>query len=240
MLKLIGILVIILGFSFRINTLLTVVVGGIVTGLVAGLSFNEIMHLFGQTFVEDRYILLPIILVLQVIGMLEHHGLKEVAENLIKKVKGGTTGRVMLVYLFIRELSIALGLDIGGPAQTVRPILAPMAEGAAEARYGKLTEKLKNSIKSHAAAVDNVGRFFGEDIFVATGAILIMKSYFASVGIHLGVWQMALWGIPTAITAFLVMWWRLVLLDRRIKREMTNPLTGGKVKKTMTNKEETL
>ena len=32
-------------------------------------------------------------------------------------------------YFTIRESSAALGLNIGGHAQTVRPLVAPMAEG---------------------------------------------------------------------------------------------------------------
>ena len=45
------------------------------------------------------------------------------------KSKGATTGRVLMSYFTIRESSAALGLNIGGHAQTVRPLVAPMAEG---------------------------------------------------------------------------------------------------------------
>ncbi|WOD62938.1 DUF969 domain-containing protein [Niallia taxi] len=219
MIKLIGILVVALGFAFRFNTLLVVTVAGITTGLVAGYSFNEIITLFGLFFIDNRYMSLPIILTLPVIGILERYGLKERAESLIKKAKNATTGRVLLTYLFIREGSAAIGLNIGGHAQTVRPLVAPMAEGAAAARYGELPEKTKNDIKAHSAAAENTGWFFGEDIFIATGAILLMKGFFDSVGIHVGVWDMALWGIPTAITALIVSWFRFNRLDKRIARE---------------------
>ncbi|MCE4051921.1 MULTISPECIES: DUF969 domain-containing protein [Bacillaceae] len=218
MIKLIGILVVAIGFAFRFNTLLVVTVAGIVTGLVSGYSFNEILTLFGQFFIDNRYMSLPIILTLPVIGVLERYGLKERAESLIKKAKNATTGRVLLTYLFIREGSAAIGLNIGGHAQTVRPLVAPMAEGAAAARYGDLSEKTKNDIKAHSAAAENTGWFFGEDIFIATGAILLMKGFFDSVGIHVEVWDMALWGIPTAITALIVSWFRFNRLDRRIAK----------------------
>lgn len=218
MIKLIGILVVAIGFAFRFNTLLVVTVAGIITGLVSGYSFNEILTLFGQFFIDNRYMSLPIILTLPVIGVLERYGLKERAESLIKKAKNATTGRVLLTYLFIREGSAAIGLNIGGHAQTVRPLVAPMAEGAAAARYGDLSEKTKNDIKAHSAAAENTGWFFGEDIFIATGAILLMKGFFDSVGIHVEVWDMALWGIPTAITALIVSWFRFNRLDRRIAK----------------------
>lgn len=110
MFKLIGILVVAVGFTFRFNTLLVVMVAGIVTGLAAGISFNEVIALFGQFFIENRYMSLPIILTLPVIGILERYGLKERAETLIKKAKNATTGR-LLTYLFIRESSAAIGLN---------------------------------------------------------------------------------------------------------------------------------
>jgi len=218
MIKLIGILIVAIGFGFRLNTLLVVMLAGIVTGLVSGFSFNDVLTQFGQIFIDNRYMSLPIILTLPVIGILERYGLKERAESLIKKAKAATAGRVMLSYLIIRELSAALGLNIGGHAQTVRPLVAPMAEGAAAAKHGELSEEVKEDIKAHAAASENVGWFFGEDIFIATGAILLMKGFYDSVGVDVSVWDMALWGIPTAITALLLSWWRFSLLDKRIQK----------------------
>ncbi|MGG2065351.1 DUF969 domain-containing protein [Bacillus sp. S14(2024)] len=216
MVKLIGILLVAIGFLFRLNTLLVVMVAGIVTGMVSGMSFHEVISLFGKFFIENRYMSMPILLTLPVIGILERYGLKERAETLITKSKGATTGRVLLSYFTIREASAAIGLNIGGHAQTVRPLVAPMAEGAAHARYGKLPDKLKEKIKATAAAAENTAWFFGEDIFIATGAILLMKGFFDSVGMHVGVWDMALWGIPTAISAFIVSWIRFRQIDRHI------------------------
>lgn len=223
MIKLIGILLVAIGFGLRLNTLLVVMVAGVATGLVAGISFNDVMTQFGEVFINNRYMSLPIILTLPVIGVLERYGLKERAEALIKRAKAATAGKVLLSYLFIRELSAAVGLNIGGHAQAVRPLVAPMAEGAAHAKHGEIPEELQDDIKAHAAASENVGWFFGEDIFIATGAILLMKGFFDSVGMNVSVWSMALWGIPTAISAFLLSWWRFHLLDRRIGRAMMHP-----------------
>lgn len=228
MVKLIGILLVAVGFLFRLNTLLVVMVAGIVTGMVSGMSFHEVMSLFGKFFVENRYMSMPIILTLPVIGILERYGLKERAEALITKSKGATTGRVLLSYFTIREATAAIGLNIGGHAQAVRPLVAPMAEGAAQARYGKLPEKLKEKIKASAAAAENTAWFFGEDIFIATGAILLMKGFFDSVGMHVGVWDMALWGIPTAISAFIVSWIRFRQIDRHIDDVMKQEANQNK------------
>ena len=61
-------------------------------------------------------------------------------------------------------------IDIAGHAQTVRPLLAPMAESAAEKSRGKLDRAEVQRIHALSAATDNVGRFFGEDVFLAFGA----------------------------------------------------------------------
>ncbi|MDO2296251.1 DUF969 family protein, partial [Escherichia coli] len=70
-----------------------------------------------------------------VIGLLERHGLKERAQAWIAKIHSATAGRLLIVYLFVREATAALGLtSLGGHPQMVRPLLAPMAEGGAEKR----------------------------------------------------------------------------------------------------------
>lgn len=220
MIKLIGIAVVALGFALRFNTLLVVMGAGIATGLVAGLSLNEIMELFGKFFVENRYMVLPIVIMTPVVGLLERHGLRERAETLIRQAKAATAGRVLLLYTALRQVSISLGVNIGGHAGAVRPLVAPMAEGAARARHGELPEKTVEAIRANAAAAENVGNFFGEDIFIAVGAILLMKGFFDAQKIEVSVWAMALWGIPTAVVAFGVMVWRARVLDRRIARDV--------------------
>ena len=220
MIKLVGILVVAVGFALRFNTLLVVMAAGIVTGLVAGMSFNEIMTQFGKFFVENRYMTMPVVLMAPMIGLLERHGLQQRAETLIRRLPAATAGRVVLFYTGIRQIAISLGVSIGGHASVVRPLVAPMAVGAARAHGGPLPEKTIERIRAHAAAAENMGNFFGEDIFVAVGAILLMKGFFESVKLEVGVWEMARWGIPTAVVAFGVMAWRSRALDRRIARDL--------------------
>lgn len=221
MIKLLGIVIVAVGFALRFNTLLVVMAAGIVTGLVAGMSFNEIMELFGKFFVENRYMTLPIVVMVPLIGLLEKHGLQERAEILIKQAKAATAGRVILLYTFVRQIAIALGIRIGGHAEAVRPLVVPMAEAAARARHGEIPEATAQIIRANAAAGENVGNFFGEDVFIAVGAILLMRGFFEAENIEVSVWAMALWGLPTAIVASLVMVWRMRVLDRRIAREAT-------------------
>ncbi len=225
--KLVGILVVAVGFALRINTLLVVLLAGIITGLISGMSLNEVIALFGKYFVENRYMSLAVILTVPVIGLLERYGLQERAEILVRRQGGATAGRVLLLYQTVREITIALGIRIGSHAEMVRPLVAPMAEGAVAAR-GDLDPISQAEIRAHAAASENVGNFFAEDVFIGVGAILLMKGFFDTVGMNVGVWDMALWGLPTALFALAVGWWRYRALDLRIsKRQAAAAITKG-------------
>jgi uncharacterized membrane protein len=228
MIKLIGVAIIAAGFALRLNTLLVVLAAGLATGFAAGFSLNDIMALMGKYFVDNRAMTLPIVLMLPVVGLLERHGLKERAEVLIKKMRAATAGRVVLAYTAVRQISISLGVSIGGHPGMVRPLVAPMAEAAARAQHGELPAKSIGQIRAHAAAGDNIGNFFGEDIFIAVGAILLMRGFFEAQGMTVSVWAMALWGIPTAFIAFGAMVWRCRLLDQRIAREVAARKAAGK------------
>ncbi|MGJ3222044.1 MULTISPECIES: DUF969 domain-containing protein [Geobacillus] len=215
---LIGVLIVIIGFIVRINPLLVVTAAGLATGLLAHQSLYDIIEQFGTAFTTNRYMAV-FIATLPVIGLLERFGLREQAESVVAKIKAATTGRILTVYLIIREAAAAAGLtSIGGHAQMVRPLVAPMAEGAAEAKYGKLPDHVRDDIRAHSAAVDNIGLFFGEDVFIAIGAILLMKGFFDQNGIPSDPLHMALWAIPTAVAALIVHSIRLHRLDRSLHK----------------------
>ena len=212
-----GIAVIALGFMLRFNPMLVIMASALVTGVAAGLDVHAIISAFGKAFNDARYVSV-VWIVLPVIGMLEAFGLQERARALIAGIKGATVGRLLTGYLLIRQLSAALGLtSVAGHAQTVRPLVAPMAEVAAE-QHGPLSEETRETVKAYAAATDNVGLFFGEDIFLAIGSILLMKGLLEQYGIILEPFALSVWAIPTAIAAFLIHGFRLWRLDRRIRR----------------------
>jgi uncharacterized membrane protein len=216
MLVLCGIAVIVAGFLLRFNPLLVVAVSALVTGLAAGLAPLAILAAFGKAFNENRYVTV-VYIVLPVIGMLERHGLQERARLAIAKLKGATVGRFLTGYLLFRQLTAALGLiSIAGAAQSVRPLVAPMAEAAAEAQG---LPPGGDSIPAMAAATDNIGLFFGEDIFIAIGSILLMKGILEGYGIVIQPLHLSMWAIPTAIAAFVIHGFRLWLLDRRLARD---------------------
>lgn len=220
MLTLIGVGIVILGFALRLNPLLVVVAAAIATGLAAGIDLVAIVTEFGRAFTQNRYMAL-VWLTLPVIGMLEKNGLKERAQALIARVGAATTGRVLMLYMAIRQVTASLGLTaFGGHAAMVRPLVAPMAEAAAENRYGALPAKTRYLIRAHTAAVDNIGLFYGEDIFLAIGSVLLIKANLDQAGYSLTPLQIALWAIPTAVCAYVIHAFRLWRLDRRLKAEL--------------------
>jgi uncharacterized membrane protein len=216
---LLGIAVVVVGFVLRFNPVLVVVIAGLSSGLLAGIALPDLLALLGTSFVENRALLM-FLLTLPVIGLLEHYGLRERAREWIASFKGLTLSRFQIVYLLLRQVGSMFGLThVAGPAQTVRPLVAPMSEEAAERTLGKLTDSQREQVRASAAATDNIGLFFGEDVFIAIGAVLLIQGFYARNGIHIEALTIALWAAPTAVAAFVIHSVRLVLLQRRLERE---------------------
>jgi uncharacterized membrane protein len=214
---LLGIALVVLGFALRFNPLLVVAVAAIVTGLLGHLPFVKVLATLGKGFNDNRFVTVSYI-VLPVIGLLERYGLQQRARRVIADLRGATAGRLLIGYLAFRQISAALGLkDVAGPAQTVRPLVAPMTVAAAEKEHGALDDHTAENVKAMSAATDNVGVFFGEDIFVAIASILLIQGSLASFGIPLTPFQLSVWAIPTAICAFLIHGTRLLWLDRSLR-----------------------
>lgn len=219
MLVLIGIIIIVVGFVLRFNPLLVIAASALATGLAAGMSPVAILSAFGKAFNDSRYVSI-IWIVLPVIALLERFGLQERARALVATMRGATVGRLLIGYMLLRQLTAALGLvSIAGPAQTVRPLVAPMAQAAAP-------PEASEEARAMAAATDNIGLFFGEDMFLAIGSILLMKGLLEGYGIMLEPLQLSVWAIPSAIAAFLIHGLRLIFFDRRLRRMASTPSAG--------------
>lgn len=216
-LALAGIAVLIAGFVLRLNPLLVVALSAAAAGLAAGMSPAALLEALGHAFNANRFVSL-IWLILPVVGLLERRGLQAAARERVAALKGATVGRLLLAYLALRQITAALGLAaLGGQAQMVRPLVAPMAEAAAEQQAGQAASpELAAQARAHAAAVDNVGGFFGEDIFIAMSSILLIRGVLQTQGVEVEPLRISLWAIPTAIAAFGVHGLRLLRLDRRL------------------------
>lgn len=258
---LLGVLVVLLGFLLRFNPILVVISAGITSAFAAKFPPLLILEALGDGFLKTRTLPVILLLPLSVIGLSERYGLKQQAQLFISKVKGATVGRMLVVYLFVRETSAALGLtSLGGHAQMVRPLVAPMAEALAQQQMAAeralenqnigsdkeaipangldqaqvspeqavpafnqttdpLTQLHSEKVKAMAAATDNIGLFFGEDIFVAFGAIILMHTFLRELNIETDPLHIALWGIPTAIAAFIIHATRLLRFDSYLRAE---------------------
>ncbi|MCX7694105.1 MAG: DUF969 domain-containing protein [Caloramator sp.] len=214
MIKLIGILIIIIGFILKLDTIAVVVFAGIITGLVAGMSFNEIMKTLGSAFVTNRYMSIFII-TLPVIGLLERYGLRERAAYLISKIKSATVGRLTSLYLIIRTLSAMFGLRIGGHVQFIRPLILPMAQGAGESRYGEMQDSDKEAIKGLAGAVENYGNFFGQNFFVASGGVLLVVGVMKELGYKIEAIDAAKAALPIALIIMVVGTLQFLYYDKK-------------------------
>ncbi|CDG01182.1 Putative Permease [Clostridium chauvoei JF4335] len=220
---LIGILIIIIGFALKLNTIAVIISAGIVTGLIADMSFVEILSTLGETFVAKREMCL-FLLTLPVIGLCERYGLKQMAIILIEKVKGLSTGKLLSGYLFIRELASTLSVKLGGHPQFVRPLINPMAQGAAIAKYGEIDKKDEDMIKAYAAATDNYGNFFGQNVFMANSGVLLIASTLATlnlpgIGQNVDTLAVAKASIPVAIIAFLLGVIQNIYLDVKLSKK---------------------
>ena len=224
---LIGVAVIIAGFVLRFNPMIVVIAAAIATALIAKFGFAGTLAAVGTGFLKTRNLTLTIILPLATIGLLERHGLRQHAQAWIRRFRHATAGQLLVVYLAVRELTAAVGLtSLGGHVQMVRPLIAPMTEGAAEARHGPLPDRIRHKLRAFAAATDNVGLFFGEDIFVAFGAIVLITTFLHGAGIEVDPLTVAFWGLPTAGVAFVVHAIRLIRLDRTLDRELRDAAAG--------------
>ena len=218
---LLGVAVVVIGFVLRWNPVIVVVGAGVVSGLAAGMSLPDLLALLGESFVSNRALLL-FAFTLPTIGLLERAGLREHALSWIARLHGVTLPRLLTTYLGVRQLLSMVGLiDIAGHAQTVRPLLAPMAESAAEKSHGALPREQIQRVHALSAATDNVGRFFGEDVFLAFGAVLLIQGFFNEHGIVLQPLEIALWALPTAIAAFFIHAIRIAFFQRGLARHMT-------------------
>jgi uncharacterized membrane protein len=217
---LLGVAVVVAGFASRRNPVLVVVIAGLVSGLAAGKSPGELLALLGTAFVSNRTLLL-FTLTLPVIGVLERAGLRERARAWILGFARLTLGRLLIAYLALRQLLSMIGLHtVAGHPQTVRPLLAPMSEATATQTLGKLDDDARERVRALAAATDNVGLFYGEDVFLAFGAVLVIQSFYDGQGIHLEPLTIGLWALPTAVAAFLIHGVRILIFEARLGRRL--------------------
>ena len=215
--KLIGVLIVIVGFILKLDTLAVGVVAGLATGLVAGMSPMKILETLGTAFITNRTATL-FILTLPVIGICERNGLKDKAVDFITSLKNATTGRLIAIWQIIRTLASAFSLRIGGHPQFIRPLINPMAQAAAIVQYGKLDEKTEDDIKGMCAGSENYGNFFAQNCFMGSSGTLLIVSTLTEQGYPVDALQIAGQSVPIAVFAVIVGVIYALIFDQILKR----------------------
>ena len=166
--KLIGIVIVIIGFALKFDTLATVVVAGIVTGLVGGMSIMDILSTLGSAFLTNRTATL-FILTLPVIGLCERMGLRDKAVDFISGIKSATTGRLLSIWQVIRTIASAFFITYWRTSTIHSSFnLIQWHKHVQLLNMEKLMKKLKTKFKGMAAGTENYGNFFAQNCFMGS------------------------------------------------------------------------
>ena len=215
-LKLIGVVIIILGFAFHLDTLAVVIAAALATGLASGMSITHLLSLIGQGFMDNRMVSLFLI-TLPMIGVVERHGLKQAAVSGISRLKNLSPGKILNLYLAIREITCAFGISLSGQVQFIRPLINPMAQASASVKNA-LSPKEVDLIKGRSAAIDNIGNFYSQNLFIASSGVLLMSSTMKSLGHPVAPGEIALYSIPVAIIAFALTFYYNTRFDKQLQK----------------------
>jgi uncharacterized membrane protein len=238
--KLVGIVIVVVGLALKLRTTLVVVTAGLVTGLAAGLPLlsgvgifegvplltrpgqEGIINILGRAFADNRLMTLFIV-TLPAIGLAERYGLQEQSARFIRRVSAATVGRFLITYQLFRVLMGILGIRLLGHPAFVRPLVFPMARGAAEAnRTGgeALPEEDVERIKAASAASENYGNFYGQNLSPVQAGVLLVYGTLGSsaVGYPVSLWSIVLYAIPVAVLSVVVASAQFLLFDRILRR----------------------
>lgn len=211
-------MVILVGFLLKLDTIAVVLIAGLATALVSGIDFTDFLSMLGKAFVDNRLVTL-FLLTLPMVGISERFGLKQQAVVLIEKIKGLTPGKFLSLYLFIRELAGFFSIRIQGHTQFIRPIVNPMAQAAAENKYGELEEADQEKIKARAAANENYGNFFAQNTFVAASGVLLITGTLKSLGYDVAASAIAQASIPIALIVLVIATLSNLAFDRKMSKK---------------------
>ncbi|WP_297405982.1 DUF969 domain-containing protein [uncultured Cetobacterium sp.] len=220
MIKLIGILIILVGFVIKLDTIAVVLAAGVATGLVAGIDFVEILEILGSAFIQTRYMTL-LLLTLAVVGILERNGLRERASICISNLTGATAGKVLSIYVFIRMVAAALSIRLGGHVQFIRPLIYPMAKGAIE-KNGGITEEIDEDLKGYTNTAENYANFYGQNVFVASAGVLLIVGTLQELGVKVEAYSVSKASIPVALVALLLSFIQYYRMDKKFEKMKEN------------------
>ena len=225
MIKLLGVLIVVIGFALRLNNVMVVMLAALVTALVGGLGIEGLLTTLGTAFVANRSMCI-FIAVMVLTGTLERNGLKHAAAHVISRIRSSTPGLVVAAYGVMRVILAAFNVGLGGAAGFVRPVVVPMALGAVEAEGKEPAEEHAEALKGMAAGMENITWFFGQVLFVGGSAALLVQSTLAGLGYEVSLLSLARVEIPVALFATLVGIVYYMAKDRRLRRRLYGKAGG--------------
>ena len=217
LLKLLGIVIVIVGFVMKMDSILIIMAAAVVTALVSGIDLVTLLETLGSSFVSNRS-MCTFVIVFLVTGTLERNGLKQAASDLMTKFKNATAGVVIGIYGVFRLFFAAFNISFGGAAGFIRPIVMPMASAAVERDGKSIDPDHLEQLKGMAAGMDNVAWFFGQVLFVGTSGMLLVQSTLADLGYQVELLDLMMVQIPVAITAVAVAIVYYYLKDRQLMK----------------------
>ena len=216
LIKLLGVLIVIVGFALKLDSILIIFLALITTGIVGGLGVGGLLETIGTNFVANRSMAIFILLVT---GTLERNGLREAAANLIRKVKSATAGKLVAVYGILNALFGAFNVSFGGVAGFIRPVLLPMEEGAITNKFGKANEDHVDEAKGLSVAMQNFTWFFFQVLFVGGAGGILVQTTLAGLGYEVELIDLAAVEIPVALVALAVSCIFVIVKDNRLMKK---------------------
>ena len=221
LIKLIGLVVLVVGFALKLNSILVIFAAMIATALASGMGVVTFLVTLGKSFVSNRAMMIFVVIMF-VTGTLERNGLKQSAAKLIGKVKNASPGKVIVSYGVFRALFAAFNASFGGVAGFIRPIIMPMAEGAIKAEHGEVDPQYLDEVKGMSSGMENVIWFFFQVLFVGGAGGLLVQGTLKELGYNVELIELAKVTIPTAIIALVVACVYYYVKDKSLAKKYGN------------------
>ena len=199
LIKLLGVLIVIVGFALKLDSILIIFLALIATGIVGGLGVGGLLETIGTA-----------------------------AANLIRKVKSATAGKLVAVYGMLNALFGAFNVSFGGVAGFIRPVLLPMIEGAISNKEGKANEDHVEEAKGLAVAMQNFTWFFFQVLFVGGAGGILVQTTLAGLGYEVELIDLAAAEIPVALVALVVSCAFVIVKDNKLMKKYYGKSTDTK------------
>lgn len=225
LLPLVGVLIVIIGFALKLDSILIVMLALVITAFTGHLGMEKMLSLLGESFVNNRGMAIFILIMLAT-GTLERNGLKESAARLIKSFKKVSAGMIINIYGIFRIIFAAFNVSFGGVAGFVRPIIMPMMLGTVESKGLTMDPLYEEELKGMSSAMENICWFFGQVLFIGGPGALLVQSTLKELGYKVDLAKLALIEVPVALVALIVASLYFYLKERKLLKKYSQGKAG--------------